>query len=218
MNKKYYIAFGVAILIVAGTWFSGIGSDVKSSNKTPKVSEVPEAISAIPGHVKGNIESAIKIVEYSDLQCPACGVYYPIMKQLVEEFGNDISFEYRHFPLRSIHPNAEPAALATEAAGLQGKFWEMHDILFERQQEWSNKKGDNIFTSYAKEIGIDITKFESDMSFNEDIKNKVESDYQSGLALKVNSTPSFFLNGVKMQNPRSYEEFKSVIQQFILAQ
>jgi len=213
MNNKYLIAFGVAALIIIGTWFSGIGSNPKLVSEVP---EAPKTTFVIPPHIKGNTESTVKIVEYSDLQCPACGVYYPVMKQLIEEFGDSISFEYRHFPLKSIHPNAEPAALATEAAGLQGKFWEMHDILFENQKDWSNKTGKDIFSGYAQEIGLDILKFESDMEFNKDIKNKVESDYQRGLARKVNSTPSFFLNGVKMQNPRSYAEFRSVIQQFIL--
>ncbi len=215
MNNKYLIAFSIAIVIILATWFFG------GSNETPllnKTTETKQSVSVTPEHIKGNTESKIKLVEYSDLQCPACGMYYPIIKQLLEEFGNSISFEYRHFPLRSIHKNAEPAALATEAAGLQGKFWEMHDILFENQKEWSNANGNNIFIDYAKKIEIDPVKFESDLTFNSEIKNKVESDYQSGLELNVNSTPSFFLNGVKMQNPRSYEEFRSIIQQFILSQ
>ncbi len=215
MNNKYLIAFSIATIIIVGTWFSGVGNNTSSSDK---ISTTPEVVSSISGHIKGNTEATIKLVEYSDLQCPACGMYYPIIKQLLEEFGDSISFEYRHFPLRSIHDNAEPAALATEAAGLQGKFWEMHDILFENQKEWSNVNGNNIFIDYAKKIEIDPVKFESDMTFNNEIKDKVKNDYQSGLKLNVNSTPSFFLNGVKMQNPRSYEEFRSIIQQFILAQ
>lgn len=215
MNKKYLIAFGVAVIIIAGTWLYGAGGSTPSKNN---ISEIIQTPSVIPEHVKGNKEATISLVEYSDLQCPACGLYYPVVKQIIEEFGDKIKLTYRHFPLKTIHQNAELAALATEAAGLQGKFWEMHDILFERQKEWSEKSSNDIFNGYAEEIGLDVLKFESDLSFNEDIKNKVESDFQKGLESKVNSTPSFFLNDVKIQNPRSYEEFKSIIQQFIFSQ
>jgi len=218
MNNKNFTVFGIVALLVACVWWFGAGNNTPNSDIVLEPTNVAPTATNILEHIKGNVEASVELVEYSDLQCPACGVYYPVVKQLLDEFGDDMKFTYRHFPLRSIHSNAEGAALATEAAGLQGKFWEMHDILFERQVEWSGKRGDDIFTPYAEEIGIDTLKFESDMSFNEDIKNQVESDYQGGLALNVNSTPSFFLNGVKMQNPRSYEEFRSVIQQLILAQ
>jgi protein-disulfide isomerase len=216
-NKNYFIAFGIAVIIVIGTWLFGVGSSNGTNTEISPVA-VDETVSAIQKHIKGNKEAVVKLVEYSDIQCPACGMYYPVVKQIVKDFGDNISFEYRHFPLRSIHQNAQKAALAAEAAGLQGKFWEMHDILFENQKDWSNKTGKNIFSVYAEELGLDIPKFESDMAFNKDIKNKVENDYQSGLDLKVNATPTFFLNDAKMENPRSYEEFKSIIQQFILAQ
>jgi len=215
MNNKYLAAFGVAALIVTGAWLSGVGDNTPVQSETPTTEQVS---SVIDGHIKGNKDATVNLVEYSDLQCPACGVYYSVVKQLMEELGDSVSFEYRHFPLRTVHRNAESAALAAEAAGLQGKFWEMHDILFEHQKEWSAKSGSNIFNGYAEEIGLDVLKFESDLSFNEDIKNKVESDFQKGLESRVNSTPSFFLNGIKMQNPQSYEEFKSVIQQFVLSQ
>jgi len=190
----------------------------KEDNTNERYTNEPSTEQVNIKHLKGNENSNVKFVEYSDLQCPACGAYYPIVKQIVKEFGDKISFEYRHFPLKSIHANAQAAAIAAEAAGLQGKFWEMHDILFERQKEWSGERGKNIFSKYAKEIGIDVLKFESDIEFNESIKNKVKDDFQSGINLKVNATPTFFLNGERMQNPRSYEEFRSIIQQFILAQ
>jgi len=208
-NKKLII-LGIGILFVASIVI--FGKSDRSNVNDPKLLETRIE------HIKGNKESNILLVEYSDFQCPACGTYYPLVEQIVEEFGDDIKFEYRHFPLRQIHRNAEPAALAAEAAGLQGKFWEMYSILFERQSEWSNKTGDSIFTGYAEEIGIDSLKFENDMSLNKDIKNKVEGDYKSGLKLRVNGTPTFFLNGEKMKSPKSYEEFRDMIQQIIIAQ
>lgn len=88
-------------------------------------------------NVKGSREAKAVLIEYSDFQCPACQVYYPVVKQLTEELGNEILVVYRHFPLTTIHPNALPAAKAAEAAGKQGKFWEMHDMLFDKQSEWS---------------------------------------------------------------------------------
>lgn len=220
INKKGIVTLSLvgvalAVLLVVLVMLNG-GNGVKSN--------IQEAVSKENGsskvnivHTRGKENANVKIVEYSDLQCPACGMYYPVVKQLIKEFGDKIVFEYRHFPLKSRHKNAEPAALATEAAGLQGKFWEMHDLLFERQKEWSDKSGDGIFKEYAKEIGIDVPLFESDMMFNKDIKMKVENDYQNGISAGVNSTPTFFINGVKVQNPRSYEEFRNTIQQFIVA-
>lgn len=162
--------------------------------------------------VKGGKESKVTLIEYSDFQCPACGHYYPLVKQLAQEFGDKIQFAYRHFPLPS-HKNAELAARAAEAGGAQNKFWEMHDMIFEHQGEWSEKSaGDarNIFRQYAEKLGLDTARFESDLD-SDAVKNKVENDRQSGLRSKVNSTPTFFLNGQKIQNPRSYDEFKSLI-------
>ena len=161
---------------------------------------------------KGGKESKVTLIEYSDFQCPACGHYYPLVKQLAQEFGDKIQFAYRHFPLPS-HKNAELAARAAEAGGAQNKFWEMHDMIFEHQGEWSEKSaGDarNIFRQYAEKLGLDTARFESDLD-SDAVENKVENDRQSGLRSKVNSTPTFFLNGQKIQNPRSYDEFKSLI-------
>ncbi|MEX0933671.1 MAG: thioredoxin domain-containing protein [Candidatus Paceibacterota bacterium] len=163
----------------------------------------------------GSPGAPITLIEYSDLQCPACGAYHPILKQLIEEFGSDITFVYRHFPLRQIHPNADLAARATEAAGAQGKFWEMHDMLFENQRSWSNDRDTKeLFVSYAESLGLGVDQFKSDLA-SKGVKAKVDANYKSGLGLGVNATPTFFLNGQKLQNPRSHEEFKTIIQNAI---
>ena len=216
MNIKYIVSFILTVFVVAGIWFFVATKDL--NEKKEAVIKTPKPLSSEIVHIKGNKDAAITLVEYSDLQCPACGVYYPLVKQLMKDFGDKISFEYRHFPLRTTHQNAELASLATEAAGLQGKFWEMHDVLFEKQKEWAGKSGEDIFDGYAKDMGLNVLKFKSDLSFNKDLKDKVESDYQNGLKQGVNSTPSFFLNGARMENPRSYGEFRNVVQQFILTQ
>ncbi len=189
--------------------------------KAPSVAENDVTVSVAPiterDIVKGNRDASVVLVEYSDLQCPACASYYPLVKQLVAEFENDVAFVYRHFPLRQIHLNAQLAGQATEAAGKQDKFWEMHDVIFDEQKNWSNlanKQAEESFISYASSIGVDIEQFKIDMS-SEEVKNKVNNDYQSGIQANVNYTPTFFLNGAKIQNPRSYEEFKIIIEQSI---
>lgn len=160
--------------------------------------------------IKGNDNTVATLIEYSDLQCPACGLYFPVVKRLQEEFGDRLRFVYRHFPLSQIHKNAEFAAEATEAAGLQGKFWEMHDLLFLQQEEWSSGDAKKLFKDYAEILKLDLDKFEKDINSRE-VKNAVQSDYDGGVALKVNATPTFFLNGQKIANPRSYDEFHSII-------
>jgi len=165
--------------------------------------------------IKGNKEASAVLVEYSDFQCPACGAYYPLMKQITEDFGDKIAFVYRHFPLKQIHKHATLAAEAAEAAGQQGKFWEMHDLIFENQLTWSNKiSSKDTFVEYAERLGLNAEKFKSDLESKE-IKNKVESDYLSGISFGVNGTPTFFLNGKKLANPRAYDEFKQIIEQAI---
>lgn len=161
--------------------------------------------------VKGNKSASTTLIEYSDFQCPACGAYYPITKQLIGEFGDSIVFAYRHFPLSQIHKNAELAAHAAEAAGVQGKFWEMHDLLFEHQKEWSNQKNSaDLFKSYAETLGLNAEQFTVDID-SDKTKNRVEADYRGGFALGVNATPTFFLNGKKLQNPQNYGEFQALV-------
>ncbi|KKS38311.1 MAG: hypothetical protein A3G49_06180 [Candidatus Sungbacteria bacterium RIFCSPLOWO2_12_FULL_41_11] len=165
---------------------------------------------------KGAKDAQVVLVEYSDFQCPACKAYYPFLKKLNADFEGKIKFIYRHFPLPQ-HKNAKIAALVTEAAGKQGKFWEMHDLIFENQDKWSgeNNAGE-IFAQYAHFLGLDTEKLGQDLNSSE-VKEKVENDLQSGIQSKVNSTPTFFLNGVKLQNPRSYDEFRKIIEEFLNA-
>ena len=126
--------------------------------------------------------------------------------------GAQVQFAYRHFPL-SQHKNAKLAATVAEAAGKQGKFWEMHDLIFQNQSDWSEEKNAAvIFAKYAQEVGLDLAKFQTDIA-SEEIKAKIENDYKSGVKAGVNSTPSFFLNGEKITNPRNYDEFKNAILQ-----
>lgn len=161
--------------------------------------------------VKGNRDASVILVEYSDFQCPACRGYYPIVAALTEEFGESIAFVYRHFPLVTIHAYADLAARAAEAAGKQGKFFEMHDELFDNQSSWSTSQPRETIVGYAEELGLDVVQFEIDLESDE-VKDKVRADRASGQRARVNSTPTFFLNGEKItDNPRSYEEFAELI-------
>ena len=198
------------ILAIGGLIFLKIKSTDNSLFQNQPILKINEISSF--DWVKGNKESKIILVEYSDFQCPACGIYYPIVNKLAEEFGDKIAIIYRHFPLKSIHRNAEAAALAAEAAGRQGKFWEMHNTLFDNQKEWSDKDNPiEYFIKYAGQIGLNINvdKFKADLSLQE-LKNKVKNDLAGAEENNLNSTPTFFLNGKKIQ-PRSYEEFKQII-------
>lgn len=149
------------------------------------------------------------LVEYSDLECPACKYFYGMLKQLEQERGNEVQFVFRHFPLQQ-HRYARTAAVAAEAAGKQGKFWEMHDLLFERQEEWAKSEDvQRAMTGYAALLGLDVGRFELDMRSPE-LAAKIEESVAEGTRQKINGTPTFFLNGKAIQF-RSYEELNRLI-------
>lgn len=163
--------------------------------------------------IKGNPEAPVTLVEYTDFQCPACAAYYPILEQLAKEMGDQVKIVIRHYPLIQIHKNALPAARAAEAAGRQGKFWEMYDLLFANQAEWSNADDPtkSIFAAYAGRAGMDSERFREDMG-DSALDGKINEDRGTGNELKITGTPSFFLNGKKLENPRSLEEFKKAVE------
>lgn len=143
-------------------------------------------------HIQGNKDAPIEVVEYGDFECPYCGEAYPDIKLLKQKMGNDLKFVFRHFPLTEAHAHAQKAALAAEAAGAQGKFWEMHDKLFENQRQLA----DDDLIRYAEEIGLDVERFKNDLEQRRYL-DKVEKDFESGVWSGVNSTPSFYINGEK---------------------
>ena len=141
----------------------------------------------------GNISSPVVLVEFGDYQCPHCGHAHPLIKKLLKEKGKDFHFVFRNFPLQEAHPAAFMAAVSAEAAAKQGKFWEMHDMIFEHQQKLT---GFGAFIDYAEKIGLDLQGFAADVK-SDDIVKKVEADFESGVRSGVNGTPSFFINGTK---------------------
>lgn len=148
--------------------------------------------------VKGNPEATVVLEEFSDFQCPACGAFFPVVKDLMDTYGDQVRFEYRHFPLVQIHPFAEPAARAAEAAGQQGKFFEYHDLLFENQDQWANSANPSrYFAAYAEELELDMDQF-SRQQRSSLIRDRIRAELAAGLERGVNSTPTFFLNGQKL--------------------
>jgi len=163
------------------------------------------------GWPKGSESPELTIVEYSDFQCPACAAYYPVAKQIFEEFGDRIKFVYKHFPLSSIHPNAVDAARAAEAAGQQGAFWDMHNMLFEHQDEWSRLRNpDDQFAEYARIIGLDEAAFID--AYNGDVAQQaVDAAAREARIKGLRGTPTFFIDGIQIENPAGYDAFKSLI-------
>lgn len=143
-------------------------------------------------HQQGNTSASIEIVEYGDYQCPHCKAAYPVIKQIQQTFGDQILFVFRNFPLQESHRFAMVAAQAAEAAATQDKFWKMHDAIYENQDLLS----DAFLFYLAEKIGLDVDKFQLDLE-DENIIQKVETDFESGVRSGVNGTPSFFVNGQK---------------------
>jgi protein-disulfide isomerase len=145
-------------------------------------------------HLQGNRNAPLELVEFGDYQCPHCGRAYPIIKAVQQSMGDQLKFVFRNFPLSEIHPEAFESAIATEAAALQDKFWEMHDIIFEHQLHLDPE----YLFLYAQKIGLDLNQFKDDIQ-RKALADKVEADFESGVRSGVNGTPSFFINGKKYQ-------------------
>lgn len=208
------------VVLIGGVFFASKMSSPSSSetsNSTPVSDEQKKLLEVVSDdYIKGNKEASVTIVEYLDFECEACSAYYPLVKQLAEEFKTDVRFVNRYFPLPG-HKNGMQAALAVEASARQGKYWEMHDKLFAEQKNWGEKPAADpkIFEGYAQQIGLNMDQFKKDVASKE-VKDRVERDNNSGTKLGVSGTPTFFLNGDKIPNPKSPDDFKSFINAAIL--
>lgn len=160
---------------------------------------------------QGSLSAPVVLVEYGDFECPDCGQAYLVVKKLKEDLGDKLTVVFRHMPLNKIypiHPNATLAAHAAEAAQAQGKFWEMHDALFENQDNLSEE---NILR-LAREVGLDADQFEYDFESAE-VMEKVDTDFASGQANGVTATPAFFINGEKVEESRDYAALSAKIRE-----
>lgn len=213
MNKESKILWIIGIATVAiigiGAYFLSRPPKPQSETASNKVDE--KLLMRPDSNIKKAPSEKAILVEFGDFQCPACASYAPVVNQVLVEFKDELTFVARHFPLDQ-HKNALPSAYAAEAAGKQGKFWEMYDLLYKKQNDWAiSGSVMKIFEGYAKDLGLDVDRFKKDVESKE-IKDKVQSDYSDGVTLGVNSTPTFYLNAEKLTAPRSVDEFKSLVQ------
>lgn len=208
MNKKTWTIFVVAVVVI----FGGLILLARLGNPAIDVSKVnPNTVLAatkasgnVADHVFGQKNSKVILVEYGDFQCPACGAAYPQVKAVTNEYQGQIAVVFRNFPLTTLHPNAQAAAAAAEAAGLQGKFWEMHDKLYETQSEWSSataSQRSNLFQNYAISLGLNPTKFSDALnSSSSGVLQKIRFDQALGNKVGVDATPTLFLNGKSLND------------------
>jgi len=158
-------------------------------------------------HLRSNINAPLTLLEYGDYECPYCGRAFPIVNQLRAHFGDRLRFVFRHFPQNSVHPHAGVAAQAAEAAGAQGKFWEMHDLLFAHQDDLA----DADLNHYALRLGLEIYRFQTDLA-SERYAQRVRDNYQSGADSGVTGTPTFFINGIRYRGPLEFESIKGALE------
>lgn len=206
MDRRFLI-----ILSVLAILFVGIFVINKPKTKAPGTNS-----SKVSSNLQGSTSKGVTLVEYGDFQCPACAQYYPLIKQLKTTYANDVSFRFANFPLVQIHPNAMAGARAGQAAALQGKFWEMHDLLYENQTAWSSGSNPTpFFNQYAKQIGLDTAKFTTDMAKASTLET-INADVAEAQSFGADSTPTFVLNGKKLSpNPNTLEGFTKLIDQAI---
>lgn len=214
MSKAAWIIFSAVIVLILG----GLVIYSRLSNPSVNVDAIDShAIIAasdqngqIADHTIGKTDSKVVLIEYGDFQCPSCGGAHPQIKELTEEYKDQILFIFRNFPLTTIHPNARASAAAVEAVGLDGKYWEMHDLIFENQDEWNTLVGQartDKFTEYAVSLGINKDKFLEGLAAKT-VNQKISFDQALGKKDSVDSTPTFFLNGERLSD----EVSSSVVQ------
>ena len=159
-------------------------------------------------HAQGPEDAPVTLVEYGDYECPYCGRAYPVMKRIRRELGDKLRFVFRNFPLNTLHEHAGVAAQAAEAAGAQGKFWEMHDMLYEHQDDLAELD----LVQLALKLGLEVYRFESDLS-GEVYAKRVREDFRGGVRSGVNGTPTFFINGVRHNGGQDYESLMGAIRE-----
>lgn len=191
MDKKFLIVLGVAILALGGIF-------IYSSNKSK--APVATTASSVTQHSTGNPNSKVELVEYADFQCPACGQFFPLVNAIKEKYKDTVKFTFRHFPLDNLHKNGRAASRAAEAAGQQGKFLEMHDLLFQNQQTWETTTDPlTTFSGYAQQLGLNVDAFKAYYA-SEAANASINADLAEGQKAGVTGTPTFFINGKKISN------------------
>jgi protein-disulfide isomerase len=192
---KRYLPFVIVVAVALATFGSGA---ILYRAKRPQVKDIPEgegvpASSGTFAHVRGNPEAPVTLEEFGDFQCPPCGQFAGFVQELLKEYDSRLRVIFRNFPLPA-HEHAHEAAQAAEAAGLQGKFWQMYDTLYREQSLWSNaSNARGLFESYAGAIGLDVDQFKKDMD-SDKVRERIDSDHALADSLGVKVTPTLFIN------------------------
>lgn len=205
MSKQFLAIIAVVIIVLVGI-FALTGN--KSSNGSKSSGSKPTS------HIEGKGASGVTLVEYGDYECPFCEEAYPVVKQVTSQFNDQIYFQFRNFPLVNIHQNAFAGARAAEAAGLQGKYFEMHDMLYNNQNQWAQSSNPTAyFNQYAKQLGLNVAQFQKDYASTA-VNNAINADMAAGNKLGVNATPTFYLDGKQINlNPQDQSSVKAFAQQ-----
>lgn len=199
MSKKAWLIFtAVCIVLLGGLVYLSSKDRIDVSDvDVNKIQSGSVKSGEIGDQVFGKADSKVVLIEYGDYQCPGCGNAYAKVKAVSEKYKDQMAFVFRNFPLPSIHPNARVAAAVAEAAGLQGKFWEMHDKLYETQNAWgslTSSKRTDFFVEYAKQLGLNTEAFKQDFAGTK-VNQKISYDQAIGKKSNVSATPTFYLNG-----------------------
>lgn len=204
LNKTSWIIFSVIIVGVLGALvlFSNEKTTDLNNIDANTIQTANDQNGGISDHVYGNADSKVVLIEYADYACSACALQHPKTEEVLEAYKDKIAFIFRNFPLTSIHANAKAAAATVEAAGLQNKYWEMHNLVYNNQSDWFSLSGDtrtNEFVSYAEQLDLDTDKFKSDMGSSA-VSQKIAFDTAIAQKLGLNATPTFYLNGKKLDS------------------
>ena len=211
MSKQFIAVIAVVIIGLFGVFSLAKNSSDNGSNQSDSPSS-----GQLSEHKRGAGKKGVTLIEYGDFQCPACKSFYPIVSQVEKAYGDDITFQFRHFPLNQLHPHAFEASRAAEAAGKQGKFFEMYDLLYKNQDSWAQvSSASSIFENYARQLGLNLDQFKADVA-SEEVAATINADIKAGQEAGATGTPTFVLNGKKLDpNPQSLEEFKQAIDNVI---
>ena len=197
MSREAKILIGVLVVVVGGMIGLFALANSGSDGPAPKGSKT---VVRADSHKTGS--GSVQLVEFGDYECPACGAAYPTIKQIMKDYDGKVTLYFRNFPLVQIHKNAMMGAEAAESAGAQGKYWEMHDALYDNQKEWgelSSTDAETKVLGYAKNLELDTDKMKSDID-SEKYKQVIQQDMADGNALGIDSTPTIYVNGVKTQD------------------
>jgi protein-disulfide isomerase len=230
--KKTLPILIIAVVLLVALGGGALMMRAPSSDVKPTASAAPDAASNVSrparpvaddapsARVRGRADAPVQLEEFSDFQCPTCGAMHSVVRQLVAKYPTQVGVAFRNFPLREMHRHAAEAARAAEAAGMQGKFWEMHDLIYEKQNEWKDAADARaLFMRYAQSLGLDMNRFASDMDGSV-VAMRIVSDERRGAALGIHGTPTFFINGRELtfEQSNTLEKLSAAVDSELAAQ